>query len=81
MHPGKKGQEERQQRIGYAHNEAKSRRPKPTSSHPDADPASAKPLVSESDLHDYEGTQSHRKAIVSINGEDVHEIPKHRRAA
>jgi hypothetical protein len=81
MRADKEVRREQQHPIGYAQNEFRSRPPKPTSSHPDADPASAKPLVSDSDLDDYEEAESHRKAIVSINGEDVHETPKHRRVA
>ena len=81
MRAGKKGQKQQQQRIENVQSQSKSRHPKPTSSHPDADPASAKPLVSQSDLNDYESAESHRKAIVSIRGEDVHELPNRRRAA
>lgn len=73
----KKVQKEQKYRIGVAH----GRRPKPTSSHPDAEPPSAKPLVTEADLDEYEGADPHRKAIVSINGEDVQEPPSRRRVA
>lgn len=60
--------------FGYA-------RPKPTSSHPDADPPFAKPLVTESDLNDYQNADPPGKAIVSINGEDVEDLHTGRRAA
>ena len=55
---------------------------KPMSSHPEADPPSAKPLVTESDVRDYQQDASHRKPIVSINGEDVaQDSPVYRRVA
>lgn len=70
----KKIRKEQQHRFGYA-------RPKPTSSHPDAYPPFAKPLVTESDLDDYQSADPHRRAIVSISGEDVKDSPTGRRVA
>lgn len=55
---------------------------KPSSSHPEADPALARSLVTESDEMDYKQCGTSQPAIVSINGEDVYEErPKRRRAA
>lgn len=53
----------------------------PTSSHPEAD-ALERPLVTDSELQDYQREQKDSPAIVSINGEDVdRETLKRRRAA
>lgn len=77
----KKVRKEQQHRIGYADEKVSPRRPKPASSHPDADSPSAKPLATATDLDEHEGADPHRKAIVSINGEDVQESPVRWRAA
>ncbi len=73
---------QRNHRIGSrTRQEKQPNRPKPMSSHPEADPLSTKSLVTESDLKEYEKERSGRKPIVSVNGEDVQPDIPPRRAA
>ncbi len=53
--------------------------PLPMSSHPEADPAATRSLVTESDLQAYEQERRRAKPIVSINGEDVEQDQQSRR--
>jgi len=48
---------------------------KPVSCHPDVEEAAPKPLVTESDVIEFQREQRKRKPIVSVHGRDVKDEP------